>query len=426
MVYFTILHRCCYRHKFLTSLDCAGTVRDPIHYMDNFILFTKCFIQFQSKWVKDQKLGGIMFWSVDNDDFRGACHDKPFPLIEAAKLAYYTGKLPSGTKVSSTSTSRFSVPKSKSSSSSRNRYSTLQRYTTTDSPSTEKPRRKKNKNRRRSDRNRRRKNKTTETQYTTTTPVPVTFNPLSTPEPPTTPNPGAAFECKDEGFFPNPKECKKYFWCLDAPGLGLVAHRFTCPAGLFFNVLTDSCDYARNVPCKPGETVTTTTTTTTTTQRPTTSRTPITTKKPDSEEYDDEEYEDSDEYYDEEEEEEKTTPKPITRRKYTDIRGGNRGSSRTTTTTSTTTPSSAFSNSRRKNSGSSEESDKEDQELDDIKKLLKLIRKLGGVEELEKYLDANPSIAAQLKDEDYVSFFSFKNEVQQINTFFFQTSLKIR
>lgn len=31
---------------------------------------------------------GIMFWSIDNDDFRGNCHDKPYPLIEAAKEAY--------------------------------------------------------------------------------------------------------------------------------------------------------------------------------------------------------------------------------------------------------------------------------------------------------------------------------------------------
>lgn len=35
-----------------------------------------------------------MFWSVDNDDFRGICHGKPFPLIEAAKLAYLTGDTP--------------------------------------------------------------------------------------------------------------------------------------------------------------------------------------------------------------------------------------------------------------------------------------------------------------------------------------------
>lgn len=86
------------------------------------------------------------------------------------------------------------------------------------------------------------------------------------------------FVCSDEGFFPNPNDCKKYFWCLDSPN-GLVSHIFTCPsgnsrsgpnmifllnykfhldfflsfcAGLHFNKFTDSCDYAANVICKVG------------------------------------------------------------------------------------------------------------------------------------------------------------------------------
>lgn len=37
--------------------------------------------------MNDQGLGGIMFWSIDNDDFRGKCHNRPYPLIEAAKEA---------------------------------------------------------------------------------------------------------------------------------------------------------------------------------------------------------------------------------------------------------------------------------------------------------------------------------------------------
>jgi hypothetical protein len=39
-------------------------------------------------------------------------------------------------------------------------------------------------------------------------------------------------------------------------------------------------------------------------------------------------------------------------------------------------------------------------EINDIKDLLKLIRKLGGVEELEKYLDENPSVAAAIEEYD--------------------------
>lgn len=72
--------------------------------------------------------------------------------------------------------------------------------------------------------------------------------------------PGIDFKCEDEGFFPNPRDCKKYFWCLDSgpSNLGVVAHPFSCPSGLVFNTQTDSCDYTRNVVCniKPATTQT--------------------------------------------------------------------------------------------------------------------------------------------------------------------------
>lgn len=73
----------------------------------------------------------------------------------------------------------------------------------------------------------------------------------TTPAPPTTPDPGSDFKCEEEGFWPHPRDCKKYFWCLDSgpSNLGIVAHQFTCPSGLVFNKETDSCDYTRNVIC---------------------------------------------------------------------------------------------------------------------------------------------------------------------------------
>ncbi len=77
----------------------------------------------------------------------------------------------------------------------------------------------------------------------------VTYDPLNTPEPPTTPKSEPEFACKAEGFFPHKTNCKKYYWCLEAAGLGMVAHTFTCPTGLFFNTLTDGCDFRRNVDC---------------------------------------------------------------------------------------------------------------------------------------------------------------------------------
>lgn len=112
------------------------------------------------------------------------------------------------------------------------------------------------------------------------------------------------FTCKDEGFFPHPRECKKYFWCLDSgpSNLGIVAHQFTCPSGLVFNKISDSCDYSRNVVCKDKKVSETTTTTTTTTPKPisksglkitttTTTSTTTTTQTPEVEEDVDDEFE---------------------------------------------------------------------------------------------------------------------------------------
>jgi chitinase len=77
----------------------------------------------------------------------------------------------------------------------------------------------------------------------------VTVDPFNTPEPPTTPSSEPEFTCVSEGFFPHAKSCKKYYWCLEAAGLGMVAHTFTCPTGLYFSTLTDGCDFRRNVDC---------------------------------------------------------------------------------------------------------------------------------------------------------------------------------
>ena len=56
---------------------------------------------------------------------------------------------------------------------------------------------------------------------------------------------------------------------MEAAGLGIVAHQFTCPSGLYFNKAADSCDYTRNVHCAKTEK----TTTTSTTEEPTTTST---------------------------------------------------------------------------------------------------------------------------------------------------------
>lgn len=178
----------------------------------------------------------------------------------------------------------------------------------------------------------------------------------TTPPPPTTPDPGADFKCKDEGFFQHPRDCKKYYWCLDSPNLGLVAHQFTCPSGLYFNPAADSCDFARNVLCKKSQQATSTTTSTT--SKPTTT----------------------------------TTSSP----KITAATSKNTYFRPSSTTTTTEEPLDL-------EYEQEDEIISKDAEEDPrvIKELIDLIRKVGGIEELEKQL---------LQNEDGTMVFKNKNE----------------
>ena len=50
-------------------------------------------VEEKALYVAEEDLGGIMFWTLDNDDFRGYCHDRPFALIEAAKGAMFSAQV---------------------------------------------------------------------------------------------------------------------------------------------------------------------------------------------------------------------------------------------------------------------------------------------------------------------------------------------
>ena len=54
-----------------------------VGFDDEFIVREK------AHFVVEENLGGIMFWTIDNDDFRSACGPRSFPLIESAKEALY-------------------------------------------------------------------------------------------------------------------------------------------------------------------------------------------------------------------------------------------------------------------------------------------------------------------------------------------------
>ncbi|KAL5275104.1 Cht6 family protein [Megaselia abdita] len=205
----------------------------------------------KAEYVVEQGLGGIMFWSLDNDDFRGSCTGKPYPIIEAAKEALLESTGFGENEVIDKKLKQPARARSRNKSSSdRNKISNEVKSV-----------RRQNANKR-----------------TTTTESSSLFigGKSTTPPPPTTPDPGSDFKCKDEGFFQHPRDCKKYFWCLDSPNLGLVAHQFTCPSGLYFNPAADSCDFSRNVLCKKSQQATSTSTTTTAKPTTTTSSSRIT------------------------------------------------------------------------------------------------------------------------------------------------------
>ncbi|RZB39353.1 mucin-22, partial [Asbolus verrucosus] len=233
----------------------------------------------KAAYVAENGLGGIMFWSIDNDDFRGNCHGKPYPIIEAAKEALISAYgltdenlVSPPAKTLKTKTRTRPQTSSKSSFDNKDESSDKKRIST--SGGSRRRNRVKSKSNDSSSSNRpkiRRK----ESRRTTETPVYSSLELVTpsytTPAPPSTPDQGGVFKCEDEGFYPHPKDCKKYFWCLSGPGeLGIIAHQFTCPAA------ADSCDYTRNVLCnkKLSKTTTTTTTTTEATTSKTTSRVP--------------------------------------------------------------------------------------------------------------------------------------------------------
>nr|CAH7763316.1 unnamed protein product [Callosobruchus chinensis] len=242
----------------------------------------------KAEYVVERGLGGIMFWAIDNDDFRGTCHGKPYPLIEAAKEAMVNAygvsnenlisppskpikpKARSRPKTTTTERVVYVQPEKEvkietTPARRRNRFKTKSKENS--SKEIVKPRRTVS--------NQEQKPEPKSEESSTYSSLIVTPS-YTTPEPPSTPDMAGGFKCEDEGFYPHPKDCKKYYWCLNGAGdSGIVAHQFTCPAGLYFNKAADSCDYTQNVLCnkklQKSSTKTTKATTTTTTSAPTTS-----------------------------------------------------------------------------------------------------------------------------------------------------------
>ncbi|ERL93249.1 hypothetical protein D910_10545 [Dendroctonus ponderosae] len=327
----------------------------------------------KAEYVAENSLGGIMFWAIDNDDFRGNCHGKPYPLIEAGKEALINAYGLTEDNLISPPAKPTKLPKKQRPRTSRT--TTTERSEEIVEETTTRRRRIKPKIRndnqlatpakkRRNESGRKAAETSTYSSLKIVTPA------YTTPEPPATPDMGGAFKCEDEGFFPHPKDCKKYFWCLGGPGdTGIVAHQFTCPAGLHFNKAADSCDYSQNVFCnkksKPSTTTTkagaSTSTEASSSAKPTVNSVFSTTRAP---------------------------PK-ITA-----------ATSKTTINFRTTTTTEAYEDEEYEDEEEEEPNKREESEEDPqvIKELIDLIRKAGGIEELEKQLkfgkDFSPSTSS--------------------------------
>ncbi|CAH1179462.1 unnamed protein product [Phaedon cochleariae] len=316
----------------------------------------------KAEYVAENSLGGIMFWAIDNDDFRGDCHGKAYPLIEAGREALLKAYgltednqiVPSSKpqksrrKRPNKSTNKINKPLEethvKIEKSSTNRRRNRIKPVEKEQPINETKSRRKL---------RRKDSSNNDDEPTSYSSLKVVTPSYTTPSPPSTPDMGGAFKCEDEGFFQHPKDCKKYFWCLSGAGdSGIVAHAFTCPAGLYFNKAADSCDYSQNVLCNKKM-----------------QKTSATTKK---------------------EEPSTTSTTAATIISSTRIPPKITAATSRTTFKQTTTTTEAFEDEyeyedeEEDNNNTKTETEEEDPRV--IKELIDLIKKAGGIEELEKQL----------------------------------------
>ncbi|XP_023211106.1 mucin-5AC-like isoform X1 [Centruroides sculpturatus] len=182
----------------------------------------------KARYILDRGLGGAMIWTLDNDDFRGLCSGERSPLITALRSALFSNTIQGSSSQRSVSRSGSYVTPLPVHFDDETEEEEEEEEEVTQPPV--KSRRPSLRRLGASSKNR---------------------NRLQTPAPPPTPDPGPTFSCPDEGFYNNPKDCRKYFWCLDSgpANLGVVPHAFTCPSGLFFNSKMEACDYPENVVC---------------------------------------------------------------------------------------------------------------------------------------------------------------------------------
>ncbi|XP_076356556.1 chitinase-3-like protein 1 [Tachypleus tridentatus] len=181
------------------------------------------------RFAKAMGLGGGMVWSIETDDFSGACHGVHYPLLRAINEEFADPRNDLPLPPTKTPSSGIEQPQSESS-------TTMSTTTTTRAPSTV----------------------TTPLTTTTSTPSSTTISTTSTttglPSSTTTSKPrtrGSSsvvrIPCTPDKFFPHPHNCSRFFSCvIDNDSFVMFEH--TCPVNTVFNPKTDNCAWPMDVP----------------------------------------------------------------------------------------------------------------------------------------------------------------------------------
>lgn len=174
-------------------------------------------IMIKTSFIHQYELAGGMVWSIETDDFKGKCGEK-FVLLTTLKNGLDTSSPTVPTTSTASSTSSVTTTEQASS------------ISTPEGANTE-------------------GTSTTTLQTTTSSNTPEETNPTThhtsttTPKPTTTQDSGS-FKCVDTGYFRDPVNCSKFYYCLRNE-----RYDFECPKGLYFDQKILACNWESSVEC---------------------------------------------------------------------------------------------------------------------------------------------------------------------------------
>lgn len=212
----------------------------------------------KAQYAKSMGLGGMMMWSIETDDFQGSCHNgEKFPLLNTIRrvLDGESGS-GSGSGVSTQRPTRPPVPISPMGTTTMKPTLIQPTSTTTRRPSVvvvvttpgheieeEVPVRPRPSS---TTRRPQTPGRTTRRPPKSTTTTTTTFKPIIDDQENT--NQNQEFQCKSDGMFGDPTNCRKFIRCVSSGQGGFIVYKFDCGPGTAFNKEQQYCDHIYNVP----------------------------------------------------------------------------------------------------------------------------------------------------------------------------------